>query len=178
MQLKMGNRLKSFIASIRKSNRTNALLIIITIIISVTANSSIAILLSTKNNLTVLSKGNLKTIGIEVYSDPNREQKIESINWNDVWLGTTKNVTIYIRSISNYKISLNLKSTEWNPDIFSEYATLSWNYNGTTINPNDIVEVTLTLTIRKVSQLISHILTGEIQKFNLDIQITAVSRTS
>ena len=172
MQTKKREKSQSFIAFIGKSKHTLSLVIIVAII-SVILSSGIAILSSSNKNLTVPSTGSLRTIGVEIYWDQNSENRTESINWSDVWLGSSKNVTLYIRSVSNYKITLDLQVTNWSPSILSEYASLSWDYNGTTINPNEIIEVTLTLSIPKSQALVSHLISEKIHNFNLDINITA-----
>jgi len=142
-------------------------------IASVAVTTTIAILLSKTSNLTVPSLGTVKTIGVEVYWDQNRENKTGTIDWDEVWLGSSKNVTLYIQSVSNYKITINLNVTDWNPANISEYMTLSWDYNGTLFNPGETIQVTLTLSIPSSQSFVRYLIDEKVQNFSFDIHIVA-----
>jgi len=172
MLTKMRTRFRSFIAFLNCSKKT-LLLIMIVAIASVAVTTTISILLSKTTNLTLPSLGNVKTIGVEVYWDQNRENKTETINWDEIWLGSSKNVTVYIRSTSNYKVTINLNATDWNPDNLSEYMNLSWDYNGTPLNPGEIIQVTLTLSVTYSPSFVSYLIAEDVQNFNFDIHIVA-----
>jgi len=78
-QTKMRTNFRDFIAFLNRSKRT-LILIIIVALTSVAVTTTISILLSKTTNLTVPSLGTVKTIGVEVYWDQNRENKTEEIN--------------------------------------------------------------------------------------------------
>jgi hypothetical protein len=61
--------------------------------------------------------------------------------------GAVKNVTVYIRNEGNAPITLSLQTSNWNPSNVADYISLSWNYNGQTINANQVIAVTLSLSI-------------------------------
>ena len=168
----MRDRFRSFIAFLNSSKKIS-LLIMIVAIASVAVTTTVSILLSKTSNLTVPSLGNIKTIGVEVYWDQNRENKTETINWDEIWLGTSKNVTVYIRSTSNYKVTINLNATDWVPDNLSEYMNLSWDYNGTSLNPGEVIPVTLTLSVSYSQSFVSYLIAEDVQNFNFDIHIIA-----
>jgi len=168
----MRTRFHSFIAFLNCSKKT-LLLIMIVAIASVAVTTTISILLSKTTNFSIPSLGTVKTIGVEVYGDPNRENKTVTIDWDEIWLGSSKNVTLYIRSISNYKVTLNLNATDWVPANVSEYMTLSWDYNGTPLNPGEIIQVTLTLSISYSPSFVSYLIADDVQNFNFDIHIIA-----
>jgi hypothetical protein len=42
---------------------------------------------------------------------------------------------------------LSISTSNWSPSTASNYITLNWNYNGQTVNPNEYVSVTFTLTV-------------------------------
>lgn len=163
---------RDFIAFLNRSKRT-LLLIIIVALISVAVTTTTAILLSRTTNFTVPSLGTVKTIGVEAYWDQNRENKTETIDWDEIWLGSSKNVTIYIRSISNYKVTLKLNATDWNPANVSEYTNLSWDYNGTPLNPGETIQVTLTLSIPSYPSFVRYLIDEKVQNFSFDIHIVA-----
>lgn len=117
-----------------RSKRT-LLLVMIVAIASVTVSTTVAVLLSNRDNLTVPSFGTIKTIGVETYWDPNRENKAELINWDEMLVGTSKDITVYIRSVSDQKVTLDLEATDWNPTKLADYTALSWDYNGASLDP-------------------------------------------
>lgn len=168
----MRDRFRSFIAFLNSSKKT-LLLIVIVAIASVAITSAVSILLSKTSNLTVPSLGNIKTIGVEVYWDQNGENKTETINWDEIWLGTSKNVTVYVRSTSNYKITINLNATDWVPDNLSDYMNLSWDYNGTLLSPGEVIPVTITLSVSYSQSFVSYLIAEDVQNFNFDIHIVA-----
>lgn len=150
-------------------------LILIVVLASVALTTTISIMLSKTSNFTLPSLGTVKTIGVEVYWDQNLENKTETINWDEVWVGSSKNVTVYIRSISNYQIILNLNATDWNPTDVSDYMNLSWDYNGTLLNPGETIPVMLTLSIPSSYSFVNYLIDNDVQNFNVDIHIIAAS---
>lgn len=150
-------------------------LILIVALASVALTTTISIMLSKTSNFTLPSLGTVKTIGVEVYWDQNLENKTETINWDEVWVGSSKNVTVYIRSISNYQIILNLNATDWNPTDVSDYMNLSWDYNGTLLNPGETIPVMLTLSIPSSYSFVNYLIDNDVQNFNVDIHIIAAS---
>ena len=168
----MRNKFHSFIAFLRSSKKT-ILLILIVAIASITITTTISILLSKIYHLNVPSLATIKTIGVEAYWDPNRENKTETIDWGTIWPGSSKNVTFYIRSVSNFEATLNLNATNWNPANISDYMNLSWDYNGTTIRPSEIIQVTLTLSASPSNSFIHYLIANDVKDFNFDIVIAA-----
>ena len=150
-------------------------LIFIVALASVALTTTISIMLSKTSNFTLPSLGTVKTIGVEVYWDQNLENKTETINWDEVWVGSSKNVTVYIRSISNSQIILNLNATDWNPTDVSDYMNLSWDYNGTLLNPGETIPVMLTLSIPSSYSFVNYLIDNDVQNFNVDIHIIAAS---
>lgn len=150
-------------------------LILIVALASVALTTTISIMLSKTSNFTLPSLGTVKTIGVEVYWDQNLENKTETINWDEVWVGSSKNVTVYIRSISNNQIILNLNATDWNPTEVSDYMNMSWDYNGTLLNPGETIPVMLTLSIPSSYSFVNYLIDNDVQNFNVDIHIIAAS---
>ena len=164
----------SFIGFLSCSKKA-LLLIMIVAILSVTVTTAISILLSKTSNFTLPSLGTVKTIGVEVYWDQNLENRTETIDWDEVWVGTSKNVTVYIRSISNHQVILNLDATDWNPTSVSDYMNLSWDYNGVLLDPGETIQVTLTLSIPSSYSFVEYLVDKDVQNFNVDIHIIAAT---
>jgi len=89
----------------------------------------------------------VKTIGVGVYWDSNCSSRVSSINWGIIEPGEQKNVSIFIRNDGNANITLSLSTEDWNPANAMNYMTLTWNYNGQPLSFNQVIPVTLTLSL-------------------------------
>ena len=148
-----------------------ALLILIVALTSIALSTLASIALQRISNLHIPSIGNIKTLGVEAYWDINLENKTESMDWGTISPRTSKNVTLYIRSISNLKTMLFLNATNWNPANISNYLSLSWNYNGTIIRPGEIIQVTLTPSASSHFTFIRYLIINDVKQFSIDIFI-------
>jgi len=111
---------------------------------------------------TISSVGTLKlSADIEVYRNKDLTDRMTAIDWETLKPGATKTYTIYVSNKGNLPLTLSLSTSNWSPPSASNYLTLTWNYNGQTINEGDAVQVILTLTV-------SPSITG-ISNFNFDI---------
>lgn len=112
---------------------------------------------------------NVRTVGVEAYSDLNCTKPVLEINWEKFDPGQTKTIIIYLKSTSNTNTTLTLTTSNWSPQNASKYITLSWSYKNTTIQPQEVLEVQFTLHV-------AYSITG-ITDFSFDIIITAVEIT-
>jgi len=170
----MKSRFRFFSVFLNCSKKT-LLLIMIVAISSVTVTTTISILLNKTSNFTLPSLGTVKTIGVEVYWDQNLENRTETVDWDEVWVGSSKDVTVYIQSISNYQVILNLDARDWNPTNVSDYMNLSWDYNGVLLNPGETIQVTLTLSIPSSYSFVEYRIDKDLQNFTVDIHIIAAT---
>lgn len=85
--------------------------------------------------------------GIGVYWDSSCSENVTSLDWGVAEPGLTRNETIYIRNEGNAPTILYLDTKSWKPQEASNYITLSWDYNEKAIEPDQVVQVTLTLSI-------------------------------
>lgn len=160
--------------SLFSSPKRNFLLIISVAAITLLLSSVISIWLSEVTSLKIPSIGKIQTIGVEAYWDESLKNKTETINWNKIWLGSSKNVTIYLRSISNVETIIQINATNWTPSNFSKYMNLSWNYDGTPINPNEVIIVTITLSAPKSIGFIEYLVINSVKEFSFDMVIRAI----
>jgi hypothetical protein len=164
--------LNSLFTLLRKNKKT--LLLILTVsTATVLISSAVSIWLSNFHNLTLPTIGTIKTIGVEAYWDSNLENKTETIDWDTVWPGTTKNVTLYIRSFSNVKAVLHLNTSNITPANISEYLNLSWNYDETPLNPDETIQVTLFLSASGEKSFSRYLIDNNVTAFSIDIHIVA-----
>ena len=109
------------------------------------------------------SYGGIKTIGVVAYNDSSCMTSISEVNWGMLTPGLSNTSTFYIKNEGNSDLMLSLDTTNWNPTNAHNYMTLSWNYEGQTIRPNQVIQISLTLS---VSQNINGI-----DSFNFEITI-------
>ena len=153
--------------------KKTVLLILTVATITLLISSAASIWLSKTTELEIPSIGTIKTIGIEAYWDESLENKTEVIEWDKIWVGSSKNVTFYIRSTSNVQTVLKLNTTNWNPTNISKYVNLYWDYNGTLINHGDVIRVTMIISAPQSINFIDYIISYNVKEFSFDIVIHA-----
>lgn len=91
--------------------------------------------------------GTIVAIGAEVYKDVNCTQPLSQFEWGFVEPNETAYQVCYIKSTSNVNSTLTFTIENWNPENSSNYLTLSWNYDNSTLQPNEVIEVTFSLRV-------------------------------
>lgn len=173
--------LASFLHFLRSYKKT--LILILTVaVITLLISTTISLLLNRIDNLHIPSLSNIKTLGVEAYWDNNTQNKVEEIDWGTMWLGSSNNVTIYLLSVSTTDTTLKL--TDENLTLYntnqiaikpaeniSTHMHLNWNYNGSTLESGDVIQVTLTLRTDYSRDFASFLIENDIKRFSLDILI-------
>jgi hypothetical protein len=96
---------------------------------------------------TLSSTGTIKTVGVGVYTTSQCTTAVTSIPWGTLEPGASQDFVCYIRNEGNAPSTLTLATSNWNPSIASSYLTLSWDYNGQSINQGSAIQVTFTLDV-------------------------------
>jgi len=175
-------QLHSFICFLKASYKTLVLVAIVAIL-SVATSSLVSIMLShSDDELYLPSLATIKTIEVETYWDPNGENRRENLTWNEIQIQKLEgdevtmnqfNTTMYVKSVSNLRVTLNMFLTDWNPVEISDYLTISWDYNETILNPGEIIPVTMTLSASSSDAFINYLVENEITRFDVVIHIVA-----
>jgi len=134
----------------------------------ITNANSIYGLLSTV--LPIGTTGRVVTIDVDVYWESGCVNKVSSINWGELAPGDSEVVTVYVKNTGNVPMTLEMSTDEWLPLAAQMYIDLQWDYSGGQIQPDGVVQVTLTLTV-------SAIIDG-IADFSFDIVITGTEVVS
>ena len=113
------------------------------------------------------SHGRVQTIGVAAFRDSSCATVMTNVDWRIVAAGASNTNTVYVRNEGNSPITLSLNTQNWNPVNAQNYLSLSWNYAGQAISPNQVVQITLT---RSVSPSISGV-----ENFYFDIIIMGTS---
>jgi hypothetical protein len=175
-------QLRSFICFLKASYKTLVLVAIVAVI-SVASTSVVSMMLSHSDDEVYLpSLGTIKTIEVETYWDPNGENRRENLTWNEIQiqkLGGDEvkmnqvNTTVYVKSVSNFRVTLNMFLTDWNPVEISDYLTISWDYNESILNPDEIIPVTMTLSASSSDAFVNYLVENEITRFDVAVHIVA-----
>jgi hypothetical protein len=128
--------------------------------------ATMAIVYAATNVFTLHSTGTVKGIGVGIYWDSGCTNRVASIDWGLAEPGMIQNKTVYIKNEGNANVTLTLQTSNWSPTSATTYISLGWTYNNQTILVNQVLQVTLRLTIASN-------VTG-ITTFNFDIVITAI----
>lgn len=119
---------------------------------------------------TIQNTGNVKAVGVGVYSDSACTQEVQLIQWGTLDPGESSDETVYIRNDGNVAVVLSRTTENWDPSSASSHITLSWNLEeGYVLNPGQSVQTVLTLS---VSSSISGV-----ESFTFDIIITGTQST-
>lgn len=163
-----------------RSSRKTILLTIIAVAITLIISLLISIWLSQVTDLGVPSFGTIKTLGVEVYWDENLENETREVYWGTIYPGDSTDVgPLYIRSISNLETTLHLNTSNWmfldsdnnivaQPD---SYMNLTWDHDEAPVQPDEIVQVTLTLSASSSSDFIYYLVANDVTNFSFDIVI-------
>jgi hypothetical protein len=131
-------------------------------IIAITATVATAAILSDQQ--TIHNNGSLSSsIGISVYSDSACTTLCTTIDWGTLYPGDTANHAVYIKNTGNTTETLHLIISDWNPTQAATSMTLSWNKEGSQLQPNATTTATLTLTTHQDS--------GDLDTFDFNITI-------
>ena len=143
---------------------TGAMLILITYTMSL---SIVSQAFSAEQTSTTLSNsGTIQiqtTQGIGIYSNQQCTTEQLSITWGTLEPGTSQSVVCYIKNEGNTENVFSMQTSNWTPSNAAEYITLSWDYDGQAVSPNEMAEITFTLNVASE-------ITG-ITTFNFDITI-------
>ena len=86
-------------------------------------------------------------VELDIFIDFQCSIKTTTINWGVLEAGETSHIPIFIKNIGETKITLGLFTENWSSQQASENMHLSWDYDGIIIQPNQIVNGSLTLQI-------------------------------
>ena len=129
---------------------TSAMFIVITYTLALSLVSQVFPAGQTSSTLS--STGSIQiqtTVGIGVYSNPECTNPRTSMAWGTLVPGGSQNIICYIKNEGSSPSTLSMYPSGWDPASLatSNYLVLSWDYDGHSINPDDAIPVTFTLTV-------------------------------
>jgi len=144
---------------------TGAVLVLITYTLGLSVVSQAYPAVQTSTTLS--STGNIRTIGVGVYSNYQCTTPLTSISWGTLDPGASQTILCYIKNEGSSVSTLSMYTSDWNPPDADDHISFSWNYNGQSINPGASIQVALTLTVAGNIQGVTN--------FGFDITIVGTS---
>lgn len=93
----------------------------------------------------LFSTGIVKTVGVNIIDA--KGNPITHINWGTLFPNSTSTYQVFACNNGTVPITLNMITENWNPPSAQQYLTLSWNYSGIVINPNQTLPITFSLYV-------------------------------
>ncbi len=108
-------------------------------------------------------------IGVGFYWNSNCTIPVWFVDWGDIEPGSIRNVTFFVRNEGSQSLRLNITAENWSPIEAASYMTFSMNYMDSAINPQEIIQITLSLTTSsQIEQITSF-------RFDINVGIIPVS---
>jgi len=95
----------------------------------------------------ISNTGSIKAVGVGVYWDQACVNPVSEIPWGLLEPGSDVSKTIYVQNDGNTATSLSMTTSGWDPLNASNYITLTWDYDGQTLNVGAVIQVKLTLSV-------------------------------
>ena len=107
--------------------------------------------------------GTLKKIGVGIYTNSLCNNPVSSLSWGLIEPNCNQYLTAYVKNEGNSPTTISLHSSNWNPLNAESYVSITWNYDGEILDPEESIRVTFILTVSPNVE--------EISTFNFDVII-------
>jgi hypothetical protein len=91
--------------------------------------------------------GNIRTVGVDVYRDPELTAVLDVIAWGTLDPGEVRSVEAWVKNTGNDLQKLVMWTENWNPIAAQEQLCLAWNYDDSWIAVNASFPVVFTLSV-------------------------------
>ena len=156
-----------------KSSRKVLVLMVIVAVVSIALTSLVSLMLSTYADHYLPSLAVIKTIDVEMYWDEDAQNKIDVLDWGEIQTGKSVDTTIYMKSVSNFDVTVELILTDWTPPEISDYVSITWDYDDSILEPQEVIEVTLNISAPSSNEFVDYLIENRIQEFNVVMHFIA-----
>lgn len=116
-------------------------------IVNVLFLSTISAQLFVKTDIYNYGSIQIQTEGVTAYTDASATTVLSEMAWGSITPGGSNSITIYIKNEGTTPLTLSGDVINWNPTNAPDYISIKWDYNGQTIAPNQVIQLTITLTV-------------------------------
>jgi hypothetical protein len=160
-----------FLRFLYKSRKT-ILLILVVAAITLISSALIAIWLSKSYNLAIPTVGTIYVTGFVAYGgDINSTHGVLSIDLGEIYVGSSKNVSFYLRSVSNVPTTLALSVDNWEPESLEPFIPVSWNYSGKQIAPNEEIPIRIDINTVASADFVDYLIANHVDSFSFSPNI-------
>ena len=119
-------------------------------------------------NKSFVQANSVQGIGVGIYWNQDCTTELCSLNWGSTEVGSSSDLTVYVRNEGSSAVSLRLSASEWilHPT-HQVTCPLNWNYTNQVLSDSEVISIELTLS---VSPTIC-----DINNFSFDIIVTTIS---
>jgi len=142
-------------------NRRMMALLLVVALIGVATAASIGL---TQRRIPSRGTIYIKVLGVEAYWDPECTSTVTEIDWGVLEPSDSVSKVIYVRNTGNAAVVLSMTTENWSPTEAGTYITVTWDAEGSTLDVNATLMITITLNV-------SADITG-FSEFHVDIVIT------
>ena len=125
------------------------------------------IIVNSGSSRTIASAYSMRGIGVGIYCDQGCTNRTLSLDWRQIEPCSNSTVLVYVRNEGEPSVSLWMTTSNWTPNVASNYMTLSWTYTGRILSASEVIPIELILN---VSPTVSGI-----TDFSVDIVLNATS---
>jgi hypothetical protein len=122
-----------------------ATLILVTYVLALSLTGQV--LSAVQPSRTVPNAGTVNTFGVGVYQESGCINALRFIDWGVLEPGSSENVSCYVRNELSSVSTLSMYTSDWSPLSASDYLSLSWDYGGQSVDVDERVQVTFTLSV-------------------------------
>ena len=98
-----------------------------------------------------------------------------TIQWGKLYLGFSANASFYLQSTGNLPVVLSFEASEWSPSGIGSYLSVSWDYNGSQLEPNQTILLTITLTSPLSEDFANYLISNNVTTFSFSLYIIATA---
>jgi hypothetical protein len=161
------------------------ILVAVVIVVTLLISSLVAMWLSNISDVRFPTIGTIRTFGLEAYWDAALTSEVKEIPWGQLYPGSAPNITLYLHSISNTPIGLQMTTSNWTfldsmndivygPASLTHYMSLTWDYTGLALIPDQVIQVMFTLHVEDTLEFIEYVIENDVQQFSFDINVRAL----
>ena len=82
-----------------------------------------------------------------IFSDSACTSPLTKVDWGTLRLNSTYSQTAYLKNLGNTPLLLSMNTSDYNPPEAQNFLSLTWNLEGTTISPDQVLEINFTLQV-------------------------------
>lgn len=117
------------------------------IAVAVTVGIAVGILVAVQV-AKIPATGRIVTLGVNVWTDATKTEKVASVDWGDISPNETKMFFCCIENTANVPTTLSIKTDNFNPALAEQYLIISWNIpQGTVLQPKQTYNTEIYLTV-------------------------------